>query len=71
MNYVQIGREIYQSIRDTGRWALPYRDFVAQWQQRTNSESFENDTEKYEAFLLAVHGYDTAGGAMMYLSIEE
>jgi hypothetical protein len=71
MNYVQIGREIYQSIQDTGRWALPYRDFVALWQQRTNFESFENDTEKYEALLLAVHGYSTAGGAMMYLSIEE
>jgi hypothetical protein len=63
--YVKIGREINQTNKDDGRWMLPYRDFVRMWQERISNDHFGNDTEKYEAFLLAIHGYD---GTISFLS---
>ena len=71
--YVEIGREINLAMKRSGRWMLSYQDFVRLWLERIQNESFDNDTERYEALLLALHGYDTSSSSefMSFLSIPE
>lgn len=74
---VELGKAIARHNKASGRWMIPYRDFVREWANRLDFSRFDTgddllgDTMRHEALLLAIHGYGQAGGVMSFLSIPE